>query len=68
MTNEVIEYPPVIYSHNVKIEQSAKGARVTVHVSATNRDDAIAEAIATYKTTRSLLEQNNEMLAPMELK
>jgi hypothetical protein len=59
---------PTQFSHSVKISQTAKGARIDVHVSATNRDDAIAEAIGMYKTTRSLLENNGEILAPMEVK
>jgi hypothetical protein len=59
------EFPPV-FTHSVKIEQSAKGARVTVHVSPNEAQDAIQQAIDLSTKTRGTLEAINEVVAPVE--
>jgi hypothetical protein len=63
--NETI---PTLFSHSVKIEQTAKGARVTVHVNATNGLEAMEQSINLYRATRLQLEQAKEVVAPMEAK
>ena len=64
--NEV-ELPPV-YSHSVKLEETAKGIRVHVHAYANSQDDAIIEAVETYQNTRRELQKRGEILAPVEVK
>jgi hypothetical protein len=59
---------PSQFSHSVKIEQTAKGARVTVHVNANNGLEAMEQSINLYRGTRLQLEQLEEVVAPMEIK
>jgi hypothetical protein len=59
------EYPPV-FTHSVKIEQSSKGARVSVRAFANGVQQAIQEAIDLYTKTRGTLEAINEVIAPVE--
>jgi hypothetical protein len=48
MSGEVqIKFPAQV-SHSVKIEQSAKGARMTVHILANSQQEAIDQAIKMY--------------------
>jgi hypothetical protein len=66
MTNN-IELPSV-FSHSVKIEQTQKGARVTVHVNANNGLEAMEQSINLYRATKIELEQLKEVVAPVEIK
>lgn len=59
------EQPP-IFSHDVKIEQSAKGARVTVHTFASDPQVAIDQAVKLYQETKKALETAGELVAPIE--
>ena len=52
----------------MKIEQTAKGARVTVHVNANNGLEAMEQSVNLYRATKLQLEQQNETVAPMEIK
>jgi hypothetical protein len=63
--NETI---PTIFSHSVKIEQTVKGARVTVHVNANNGLEAMEQSINLYRATKLQLEQLKEVVAPIEIK
>jgi len=63
--NTEVEYPPV-FSHSVKIDQTAKGARVTVHVHANEGKEAMCQAIDLYKQTIEDLTKNNLQVAPIE--
>lgn len=63
--NETI---PAMFSHSVKIEQTAKGARITVHVNANNGLEAMEQSINLYRATKLQLEQLKELVAPMEIK
>jgi hypothetical protein len=58
---------PSQFSHSVKLEQTAKGVRVTVHVNANNSDAATKEAIGLYLQTKSMLSKYEE-LAPIEIR
>ena len=62
----VVEVPE--YQYGVKIEQSSKGARVTVHVYHTDIEQAKNEAIRLYQETREQLETAGSVLAPIEQK
>ena len=59
---------PTIFTHSVKIEQTAKGARVTVHVNANNGLEAMEQSISLYRATKLQLEQVKEVVAPVEVK
>ena len=63
---ERIEFPSQ-FSHSVKIEQSAKGARVTVHVLGKNQQEVIDQAIRMYSSVRKRLEEGH-ILSPIEIK
>ena len=63
--NETI---PTVFSHSVKIEQTAKGARITVHVNANNGLEAMERSIDLYRATKLQLEQLKEIVAPVEIK
>lgn len=67
-TNE-IQYPPSIeatYPYSVKIEQTQKGSRVSVHVYNRHLELAVREAIETYLNTRRQLKEVGCRLAPEE--
>ena len=59
---------PTVFTHSVKIEQTAKGARVTVHVNANNGLEAMEQSINLYRATKLELEHLKEIVAPMEVK
>ena len=68
MTSTETEVIPTLFSHSVKIEQTAKGARVTIHVNANNGLEAMEQSINLYRATKLELEQLKEVVAPMEVK
>jgi hypothetical protein len=59
---------PTQFSHSVKVEQTAKGARVTIHVNANNGLEAMQQAINLYRATKLELEYLKEVVAPIEVK
>jgi hypothetical protein len=59
---------PTVFTHSVKVEQTVKGARVTVHVNANNGLEAMEQSINLYRATRLELEQLKEVVAPVEVK
>jgi hypothetical protein len=65
--NETVQTPSQ-FSHSVKIEQTAKGARITVHVNANNGVEATEQSINLYRATKLQLEQLKEVVAPVEVK
>jgi hypothetical protein len=68
MTITENETVPTLFSHSVKIEQTAKGARVAVHVNANSGLEAMEQSINLYRATRLRLEQLEEVVAPVEIK
>lgn len=68
MTLTDTETIPAQFTHSVKIEQTAKGARITVHVNANNGFEAMEQSINLYRVTKLELEQLKEVVAPMEIK
>jgi hypothetical protein len=66
--NEV-QYPPSVettYPYSVKIEQTQKGSRVSVHVYNRYLELAVKEAIETYLNTRRKLKELGLKVAPEE--
>jgi hypothetical protein len=64
-----IAYPPnieTIYPYSVKIEQTAKGSRVSVHVYNRHIELAAREAIEAYLNTRRQLKEVGLLVAPEE--
>jgi len=62
------EIPNMVqYTHSVKIEDSAKGIRISVHVYTNNKDTAINEVIKTYLEMKIKAEKEKIPIAPMEL-
>lgn len=59
---------PSQFSHSVKLEQTAKGVRITVHVSADNGITARQEAIDMYIATQTELKGRGIEIAPVEVK
>ena len=43
---------PTLFTHSVKIEQTAKGARVTVHVNANNGLQSMEQSVNLYRATK----------------
>lgn len=68
MSGEVQIQFPAQFSHSVKIEQFAKGARVTVHIFANIQQEAIDQAIHMYSSVRKRLEDEGHILSPFEVK
>jgi hypothetical protein len=52
MSNNLNQELVQTYSHSVKIEQTAKGARITVHVNANDSATAMREAIFLYQNKK----------------
>jgi ribosome-associated translation inhibitor RaiA len=65
--NDIESIPP-LFSHSVKIEQTAKGARITVHVNANNGLEAMEQSVNLYRATKLQLDQLKEIVAPTEPK
>jgi hypothetical protein len=57
-----------LFTHSVKLEQTAKGLRIKVHVNANNGLEAMEQAINLYRATKLQLEQLKEVIAPVEVK
>ena len=58
---------PTQYTHSVKLEETAKGVRVSVHVYANDRETAINQAIQTYDLMIAAMKNMKIPLAPMEI-
>jgi hypothetical protein len=66
MTASMPENPT--YSHSIKIEDTAKGIRLSVHVYANSTGDAIEQAFNTYLKAKMTAMDNKIPLAPIENK
>jgi hypothetical protein len=58
--------PAIVYPYSVKLEQTAKGVRVSVHVYAGSQDMVIGQAVATYLNAIETLQKSGVVIAPME--
>jgi hypothetical protein len=68
MNQQIETETPTQFSHSVKIEQTVKGARVTVHVNSNDALEAMNQSINLYRATKLQLEQQKEVVAPIEVK
>lgn len=59
---------PVVFSHSVKITQTARGCRIEVHAYANDGPGAINEAVKLYLDTKTRLEQEGQIIAPIEIR
>jgi len=59
---------PTQYTHSLKIEDTAKGIRVSVHVYANDMKTAVKEAFELYGNARAVAKDNSIPLAPVEVK
>jgi hypothetical protein len=66
--SELLEPDKPTFSHSCKIEQTAKGARVTVHVSANNFVDARMQSTDLFIKVQEDLRIQGIPLAPVEPK
>jgi hypothetical protein len=57
-----------VFSHSVKLEQTAKGVRVTVHVSSDNFADVRMQSTELFIKVQQDLQIQGIPLAPVELK
>jgi len=57
---------PTTYTHSLKLEETAKGIRISVHVYANNQEDVIQETFETYKKAIQTATDNKIQLVPME--
>jgi len=56
------------YTHSVKLEETAKGVRISVHVYANNEEQVIEEAFNTYLKAKMVATDNKIPLAPVDAK
>jgi hypothetical protein len=54
------------YTHSIKIEDTAKGIRLSVHVYANSTGEAIEQAFQTYLKAKMTAIDNKIQLAPVE--
>lgn len=66
MSGEVQIRFPAQFSHSVRIEQTAKGARISVRALANNQEEAINQAIQMYGEAKRRLEAEGHKIAPIE--
>jgi hypothetical protein len=63
------EIPPTSatqFTHSIKIEETAKGLRIHIHVYGNNEDETIETALRTYEKTIAKFMDHGHKLAPME--
>ncbi len=57
-----------IYSHSLKLEETAKGVRISVHIFAMSSGEAIEQAFQTYLRAKIEAIDNKILLAPVDSK
>ena len=56
------------YSNSLKLEETAKGLRISVHVYSNDQEQAIEEAFNTYLKAKMTAMDNKIPLAPVDIK
>ena len=56
------------YTHSLKLEETAKGLRISVHIYAVNSSEAIEQAFQTYLHAKMKAIDNKIPLAPVDSK
>ena len=68
MSNE--EIPATVisqqFTHSIKVEETAKGLRIYIHVYGNNEDETIESALRTYEKTIAKFMDHGHKMAPME--
>ena len=67
--NEIVQYPSnaeIGYPYSVRVEQTAKGARVSVHCYNQHLELAVRETIEAYLSARRQLQEAHLKVAPEE--
>jgi hypothetical protein len=59
---------PGVLTHSVKIDQTARGCRISVHTYANTGQEAMNEAIKLYQETKTRLKELGEAIAPIEIR
>ena len=59
---------PVTFSHSLKLEETAKGIRISVHVYANDHEKAIEESFNMYLKAKMTAIDSKIPLAPVESK
>ncbi len=54
------------FSHSLKLEETAKGLRISVHIYAHNTAEALEEAFKTYLNAKIKALENKIQLAPID--
>ena len=57
---------PVTYSHSLKLEETAKGLRISVHVYSNDHETAIEESFNMYLKAKMTATDNKIPLAPVD--
>ena len=68
MTSEALMPEVPAYSHSIKVEDTAKGIRLSVHVYANTSAEAIEQAFQTYLHAKMKAIQNKIQIAPVDTK
>lgn len=68
MTSEATMPLEPAYSHSLKLEETAKGVRISVHIYAMNSGEAIEQAFQTYLHAKMKAIDNKIPLAPVDTK
>jgi hypothetical protein len=62
------EIPVTQFTHSIKVEETAKGLRISVHVYGNNEDETIESVLRTYEKTIAKFMDHGHKMAPMESK
>jgi hypothetical protein len=68
MTNALMPEPQPMFSHSLKLEETAKGLRISVHIYARNTAEALEEAFNLYLQSKIKAIDNKIPLAPVDSK
>ena len=66
MTSEATMPEVPAYSHSLKLEETAKGVRISVHIYAHNTAEALEEAFKTYLNAKIKAIDSKIPLAPVD--
>ena len=66
MTSEALMPVEPAYSHSLKLEDTSKGLRISVHIYAHNTAEALEEAFKTYLNAKIKAIDNQILLAPVD--
>jgi hypothetical protein len=65
-SEEILPTTTTHFTHSIKVEETAKGLRFSVHVYGNNEDETIESALRTYQKTIAKFMDHGHKLAPME--